>query len=34
MGILTGINRAVLAGYCQSWGRWVEAERKLKDDPR
>jgi P27 family predicted phage terminase small subunit len=33
IGILTLIDRAVLAGYCQSWGRWVEAERKLKETP-
>jgi P27 family predicted phage terminase small subunit len=23
----------VLAAYCQSYGRWVEAERKLTDTP-
>lgn len=33
IGILTRIDRAVLAGYCQSWGRWVEAERKLAESP-
>lgn len=33
IGILTRIDRSVLAGYCQSWGRWVEAERKLKETP-
>jgi P27 family predicted phage terminase small subunit len=33
IGILTLIDRGVLAGYCQSWGRWVEAERKLKETP-
>lgn len=33
IGILTRIDRAVLAGYCQSWGRWVEAERKLQETP-
>lgn len=33
IGILTQIDRGVLAGYCQSWGRWVEAERKLKESP-
>ena len=33
IGILTRIDRAVLAGYCQAWGRWVEAERKLAESP-
>jgi P27 family predicted phage terminase small subunit len=33
IGILTRIDRAVLAGYCQAWGRWVEAEEKLKETP-
>ena len=27
------IDRAALAAYCQSYGRWVEAERKLKETP-
>src|SRR5690606_6541487 len=29
-GLLTSIDRAVLANYCQAWGRWVEAEEQLK----
>jgi P27 family predicted phage terminase small subunit len=29
MGVITGIDAAVLAAYCQSYGRWVEAERVL-----
>ena len=29
VGILTQIDRTVLATYCQAYGRWVEAERKL-----
>ncbi len=33
MGVLTIIDRAVLAAYCQSYGRWVEAEGKLKETP-
>lgn len=33
MGVLTTVDRAVLAAYCQSWGRWVEAEGKLKTTP-
>ena len=33
LGILSTLDRAVLAGYCQSYGRWVEAERKLKETP-
>ena len=28
--LLTSIDRAALAAYCQAWGRWVEAEEALK----
>lgn len=30
LGLLTQIDRAALAVYCQAWGRWVEAEEALK----
>ena len=33
IGLLTMVDRAALAVYCQSYGRWVEAERKLKETP-
>jgi P27 family predicted phage terminase small subunit len=33
MGILTTVDRAALAAYCQAWGRWVEAEEKLQGSP-
>ena len=33
MGVLTTVDRAALAAYCQSWGRWVEAEEKLQESP-
>jgi len=33
LGILSQLDRAALAGYCQAYGRWVEAERKLKETP-
>lgn len=33
IGILTRLDRAILAGYCQTYGRWVEAEKKLKETP-
>ena len=29
-GILHTLDRACIAGYCQAWGRWVEAEEELK----
>ena len=32
-GLLTKADRAALAVYCQSWGRWVEAEKKLTETP-
>lgn len=28
-GVLTAVDRAALAAYCQAYGRWVEAEREL-----
>jgi P27 family predicted phage terminase small subunit len=33
MGVLTVVDRAALAAYCQAWGRWVEAEEKLRETP-
>ena len=33
MGVVTAIDRAALAAYCQCYGRWVEAEEKLKTNP-
>jgi P27 family predicted phage terminase small subunit len=32
-GIITSFDRAALAAYCQAWGRWVEAEERLKETP-
>ncbi len=31
--IISDLDRAALAAYCQAYGRWVEAERKLKETP-
>ena len=31
LGLLTAIDRAALAMYCESWGRWVEAERAMQE---
>jgi P27 family predicted phage terminase small subunit len=31
--IFTELDRAALAAYCQAYGRWVEAERKLHETP-
>jgi len=33
MGVLTQIDRAAMAAYCQAYGRWVEAEEKLGATP-
>lgn len=33
MGVITTFDRAALAAYCQAYGRWVEAERKLSETP-
>jgi P27 family predicted phage terminase small subunit len=33
MGVLTLVDRAALAAYCQAYGLWVEAEEKLKETP-
>lgn len=33
MGVFSTIDRAGLAAYCQAYGRWVEAEEKLKQTP-
>ena len=30
LGLLTNVDRAALAAYCQAYGRWVEAEKVLK----
>ena len=32
LGLYSEVDRAALAMYCQVWGRWVEAERKLAKD--
>lgn len=29
LGLLTQIDRTALAGYCQSYGRWVKAENNI-----
>ena len=33
MGVLMAVDRAALAAYCQAYGRWVEAEEKLRETP-
>lgn len=34
VGCLTGVDHAVLAAYCQSYGRWEQAERALAECAR
>ncbi len=31
--IISQLDRAAMAAYCQAYGRWVEAERAMKDTP-
>ncbi len=33
MRVVTLVDRAALAAYCQCYGRWVEAEEKLQSTP-
>src|SRR5205085_9310959 len=33
LGVISRLDRATLASYCQAYGRWVEAETKLKETP-
>jgi phage terminase small subunit len=33
LGMISHLDRAALAAYCQAYGRWAEAERKLKETP-
>ena len=32
-GLLTYVDRAALAGYCQAYGRWKDAEEQLETAP-
>lgn len=32
-GVLTLVDRAAVLAYCQAWGRWVEAEKALQEEP-
>lgn len=32
MGLYTQVDHAALAMYCQAWGRWIVAERKLAEE--
>jgi P27 family predicted phage terminase small subunit len=32
LGLLSKMDRAALAAYCQAYGRWVEAQENLRDE--
>jgi P27 family predicted phage terminase small subunit len=32
LGLLTVVDRAALAAYCQCWARWAEAEEKMGEE--
>jgi P27 family predicted phage terminase small subunit len=31
VGLIAKLDRAIIAGYCMAWSRWVECEQLLKD---
>ena len=33
LGVTSELDRPAFAAYCQAYGRWVEAERKLRETP-
>jgi P27 family predicted phage terminase small subunit len=33
LGVVTELDRAALASYCQAYAHWVEAEKKLRETP-
>jgi len=33
LGIVSQLDRAALAAYCQAYGRWTQAEKTLKETP-
>lgn len=32
VGLLTQVDRATLAAYCQAWSRWIKAEKHLRSE--
>lgn len=30
VGLITKLDRAIVASYCVAWGRWVECEQKIR----
>jgi P27 family predicted phage terminase small subunit len=34
LGLVSSLNRALLAGYCQAYARWIEAEEHSEVEPK
>ena len=34
LGLISELTRGLLAGYCDAYGRWVEAEQKWRNGPK
>jgi P27 family predicted phage terminase small subunit len=34
LGLVSELNRCLLAGYCKAYGRWIEAEQHYETEPK